>query len=194
MVNAGNPTRVRDRGFGLIEGLVVAAVVAVLVAVAVPSLAMVRQRAVRLNCADQLHRMGVLIDAWRADHHGVYPRARYMPEPFLSGDPDPGLPEVLKPYLQGRGWFPEQVLRCPGDRDHVFTRSGISYMYRVGISGQTIQEYYPVRAWGLEASEIPVANDFDGGSFDLSSGGKLNVPFFHDLRNLLFADGHVGQF
>lgn len=169
------------------------AVVAVVIAAAVPSLAMVRQRATRAACADRLQRLGMLIDACRADQGGAYPRARYMPEPFLSGDRDPALADVLKPYLQAKAWPADHVLHCPGDRGHVFDRSGISYMYRVGIAGQRLDDFFPVRAWGLTASEVPVANDFDGGSFDLTDGGRLDVPFFHDLRNLLFADGHVGQ-
>ncbi len=191
MVNALVPcTR---RAFSLIELLVVIAIVAVLIGIAVPSIAMVRQRATKTACMSNLRQIGIAIDAYRADHKNIYPSARYIPEPFVSGDADAPLPKVLEPYLAQGDPGLKTIYQCGGDAGYVHARCGISYMYRVGISGQTIEDYFPVKAWGLTVSEVPIANDFDGGTFDMISGQTLTVPYFHDLRNLLFADGHVGN-
>lgn len=173
------------RGLGILELLVLLAVVGVIVAVAVPSVAMLRQSADREGCATNLRALGAAIERHRADHDGLYPRARYMPEPFLSADADPPLTAVLPPLS-------DSTAACPGDRA-VHPLATISYMYRVGISGQRLEQYFPVRAWGLAPSEVPIANDFDGGTFDLSDGTTLTVPFFHHQRNLVYADGHVGS-
>lgn len=172
----------------------VIAIVAILVGIALPSVAMVRQRATKTACMSNLRQVGIAIDAYRADHKDVYPLARYMPEPFVSGDDDPPLPDMLASYLPASADpAARSVYRCGGDAGLVFDRCGISYMYRVGIAGQTLEDYFPVKTWGLVASEVPIANDFDGGTFDLTDGSAIAVPFFHDLRNLLFADGHVGN-
>jgi prepilin-type processing-associated H-X9-DG protein len=181
--------------------MVVIAIIAALIGIAVPSLTVVRQRATKTACMSNLRQIGLAIDSYRADFRNVYPMARYIPSPFFSGDTDPSLPTLLEPYLPtsgaggggGDGGGSRSVYLCGGDNGYVHARCGTSYMYRVGIAGQTIEEFFPVKHWGLAVSEVPIANDFDGGTFDLEDGQVLNVPYFHDLRNLLFADGHVGN-
>ena len=188
-----------SRGFSLIELLVVMSVIAVLIGVTLPAVSHVRQQALKATCMSNLRQVGLVVDAYRADFDEKYPTARYMPEPFITGDADPPLPDLLDPYLAktpspatGQP-VPDRVYHCPGDA-LVHPLAGVSYMYRVGIAGQTIEESFPVKHLGLTASDIAIANDFDGGTFDTTTAGELAVPFFHDLRNFLYADGHVGNF
>ena len=61
-----------------------------------------------------------------------------MPEPFVSTDGNPPLPEALAPFLDAGG-AGKAVWRCPGDKDYVFARCGTSYQYQIFLSGIRIE-------------------------------------------------------
>jgi len=179
-------------GFSLIELLVVIAIVGLLVGLALPVLTRARQVATRAACASNLRQIGIAIEAYREGNGLQYPRARYMPDPFVSFFPGlPGLPEALATEMPTGS----EVYHCPGDTGEVHALAGISYTYNAQLAGQDD----PDQTWfgrrlEFTASEIPVAYDVDGGTFVLNDASTITVPFFHLRRNLLFADGHVGDF
>ena len=178
--------------FSLIELLVVIAIIAILVAIALPVIGKVRQAAVKSACASNLRQVGIGIESYRSEHDEVYPTARYMPAPFVSFVPgDPGLPELLDQQI------PEdsEVYHCPGDDGYVHDLAGISYTYNASLGGRSDpSETWFGRFLDFNPSEIPMAYDVDGGEFFLQDGSSIEVPFFHLSRNLLFADGHVGEY
>ena len=88
---------------------------------------------------------------------------------------------------------PSDVYHCPGDPNIVHGLSGVSYMYQSELSGLKIDEFFPVRLLNISPSQVVVMRDFDGGVFD-TRDGEVEAPPFHDLRNLLFADFHTGNF
>ena len=180
----------RDRSaFTLIELLVVVAIIAVLIGILVPAVTKAMQVAVKTTCKAHLHQVGAAMQMYRDEKGGRFPTARYMPPPVLSNDPNPTLPELLEPHLGSDGG----VYECPGDDGYVYDLTGTSYHYNTFVAGRTIEQMGRMRRLGMGTSDVAVVWDFDGGTFDLVNG-QLTVPPFHALRNLLFADGHVGNY
>ncbi len=180
-------------GFSLIEVLLVIGVIGILVGLSLPAIARARDRAVKTSCGANLKQIGIAVEAYRMDYKGQMPRARYMPPPFLSSDSDPTLASRLSNYLDGGSGETSKVFKCPGDKQ-VFGLAGTSYMYQSEVSGVILEQWFPVKFFNIPLSEVVVSRDFDLGTFDLEGDKTITVQAFHDVRNLLFADGHVGNF
>ncbi len=181
--------------FTLIELLVVVAIIAILVGILLPAVTRVRQQAVKLACSSNLRQLGIAVEMYRDQNGNVFPVARYMPSPFISIMNDPTLPQTLNADLGGA----TRVLICPGDKEYVYSMcqedSQTSYTYNASLSGRQLDETWFTRRLGFSVTETPVSYDCDGNTFELDAPLKpITVPFFHLLRNLLFADGHVGHY
>jgi prepilin-type N-terminal cleavage/methylation domain-containing protein/prepilin-type processing-associated H-X9-DG protein len=183
----------RALGFSLIELMLVIGIIGILLGLSLPLLARARDRAVKATCGASLKQIGLAIESYRMEFKGQMPKARYMPSPFLSGDNDPTLASRLNNYLDNGGGETSKVFKCPGDRQ-VFVLAGSSYMYQSEVSGVILEQWFPVKYFNIPLSEVVVSRDFDLGTFDLEGDKTITVQAFHDVRNLLFADGHVGNF
>ncbi|MCC7409420.1 MAG: DUF1559 domain-containing protein [Phycisphaeraceae bacterium] len=183
----------RAVGFTLIELLVVISIIGILIGLAMPALSVVRQRARKTACASNLRQVGVAIESYKSDHREFYPVAKYMPDPFLSSSDDPSLPMAIKAYLEASDDHPNEIYRCPGDVMGAYGLSGSSYAYETGFSGRRFEDQLMAKRMGLTISDVVVMRDCDGGDFQTTKG-RITLAFFHDLRNLLFADGHAGNY
>lgn len=189
------PARPRPRGFTLIELLVVLSIIAILIGILLPTLAGARSAAQKVTCSSQLRQIGLIFESYAQEHKEVLPVARYMPAPFVSSNPAPGLPDVMKSYISP-GSSEIRVFECPDDNE-VFPLAGISYEYNFGLGGRSVTEVLEsrrMRRMGLDASKLVVLKDFDNATFLLDDGTELVVPAWHIARNILFADNHVGRF
>ena len=81
--------------FTLVELLVVVSIVALLLGILLPAITSARQAAVKTTCASNLKQIGAAVQIYQGDDAERFPRAHYMPDPFLTSFPqDPGLPDA----------------------------------------------------------------------------------------------------
>lgn len=188
------PSSIRpSSGFSLIELLVVISIIALLLGILMPTMSLAIAAARKTVCMSNLRQVGIALEIAREQNGGAYPAARYMPSPIASSFVNyKGLDEVLSPFMTSAD---NEIYRCPGDPDIIFPVAGMSYDYNSRLIGRTPEESGLVRRLGFSLGEVPVSGDFDGPFLViLEDGSTIQNEIFHRKRNILFADGHVGDF
>lgn len=185
------------RAFTLVELLVVLLIIGGLLGILLPVLPRVRDSARSVACTANLRSIGQAMSMYLDENLGVFPSARYMPPPWLSADTDPPLSEAMASVLEPTS----QVWTCPGDAlvhtaeytddDGAKRTTGTSYTYIVALSGRKPEDTIFRRRFGWQPADIPVAHDFDGGTFEQQDGTMVQVDFFHQDRSILYADWHA---
>lgn len=194
--------------FTIIEVLVVISIISVLIAILLPALGPARDSARRVACTVNMRSIGQAVELYKNLWKEKFPAAKYMPDPWLSGDPNPALNIAMVDQLDrdSAAW------RCPGDKiiwkeefldKTTNTRKigGSSYTYVSALGDDMIgtndrRGRFFSMYLRTQPTNTPVIYDFDGGTFDKQpgEGDPVTTQFFHRVRNVLFADGHAGRF
>lgn len=172
-----------QRGFTLVEMLVVISIIAVLVSILVPALGKARESARRTKCLANLRTLGLGVQLYmQQESRGLLPRVRPLNEG--SNTNDPSLLDVLekyldapKPYKPGgsEDWVVSDPYRCPSDSGRndaangfrpLWRANGTSYEYPPGVIMAAAElATVPLPQWGVtkayEGSELALPLAFD---------------------------------
>jgi prepilin-type N-terminal cleavage/methylation domain-containing protein len=141
-----------EKGFTLVELLVVIALIALLVALLMPALASTKSKEQKITCLNNLKQVALAFRVWEGNHNNRYPMALS----YTAG----GTSEFLahssgsaSPYTPSRGYCPgmtymvltnelssPKILFCPADNIHVNAATNFSYfdlLYVSSIPGKT---------------------------------------------------------
>lgn len=194
--------------FTLIEVLVVISIISVLIAILLPALGPARDAARRVACTVNMRSVGQAVELYKDRWKEKFPAAKYMPDPWLSGDTNPALNTAMQDELERES----PAWRCPGDRivwkEEFLDKAtnsrkigGSSYTYVSALGEEFIgTSSHRGRFFSSylrnQPTNTPIIYDFDGGTFEKQpgEGEPVTTPFFHRVRNVLFADGHAGRF
>ncbi len=163
-----------DRGFTLIEVLVVIVISAIVVGLSAQAFERIRSRASSAVCTGKLRQLGVAVNAYAGEHGLRFPTL-VAARDSRSGE-GPSIDTALLDYVND-----EEAFRCPSDHQGIFQKTGTSYFWNSLINGQRTGS---MDFLGLTKSEtgIPIISDKE--NFHKNVGDEVNI---------LYADGHVNQ-
>ena len=177
---------VKNKGFTLVELLVVISVIALLMGIIVPVLAKARAAASRTYCKSNLREIGVIFRAYLDDNRDIMPPASDYPWDITDPHNDPNNPDYMPPITKFLGplLHEPKVFICKADTVETppyHLRTGnTSYQYNERLGGTAISASRPAKE-GIKERNINVMNDF------------VSIPLPHGGINYLYADWHVGD-
>ena len=114
----GSSTNGKRRGFTLIELLVVIAIIAVLLGLLLPAVQKVRAAAHRIQCANNLHQLGLALHNYQ-DVYGMFPPGQ-VKAPYAWWKANHGWAVFILPYLEQQSLYDaydwDQALAAPANQ------------------------------------------------------------------------------
>ena len=202
----------RERGFSLIELLVVIGIIAILIGILLPTMRGVRERAKAVTCASQLRQLGQAFYNYAAQNNGALPPWSGWHSLVDTGDDQegPAWTEIIAPWYVPAD---SKVYNCPsvpedfpnnyflssrwlaqsGRQNLVLTqvKSSSQFILSGDCTGEML---YPEPFGSSWHTSIDIDHDDATDpclAFAADSPG-LNVH--HGGNNVLFGDGHVAWF
>ncbi len=162
----------KNKGFTLIEMLVVIGIIAVLAGILLPTLSLAKKSSQRQDCISHLKQLGLAVEMYHQGYSGCLPNARTDLLAFSTAG-EPTIKTLLLPFVNESG----KVFYCMSDANagKPGNAEATSYRWNYTKSGEKLT--------GFDKKDL--SNVFimlDGEEWHRKSPGGLNM---------LFLDGHV---
>lgn len=151
----------QDKGFTLVESLLVAAMMALLVGIVWASLGPVRERGRQTVCISNLHQIGMAIQQYRADYGGRQARAgTRLTYPRLGLPPTAAALEGDYLSAGGNPGGVPQVFRCPSDErpPNVYSYDWL-IIPEPWVVGGAVTRFRYSQLVALRGEQLPVMTD-----------------------------------
>jgi prepilin-type N-terminal cleavage/methylation domain-containing protein/prepilin-type processing-associated H-X9-DG protein len=190
----------KDKGFALVELLVVISVISLLMAILVPALGRARASAKRATCWSNLRQIGVAFKTYLDDNRDIMPLACAYPWDITdANDPHytPPITKFLLPVLRGE----KGVFVCKEDtvKKYYLRTGNTSYYYNGrqqtifgwtnGLGGTSITASDLAKS-GIKEKNTDVMSDFDPIHPGFTGVYRKRVG----QKNYLYADWHVSDY
>jgi prepilin-type N-terminal cleavage/methylation domain-containing protein/prepilin-type processing-associated H-X9-DG protein len=164
----------KQRGFTLIEMLIVLAVIGVLAGVGIPLAKSVLSKSRQAACMNNLRSLGVGLESYLQDHNGILPTlATGRGSKTEEGDV---LETALLPYVES-----QEAFKCAQDSKE-YNKSGSSYLWNSLQNGKTLAD---VSFFGIKGrpDKVPLIADKEswhpgGTNFLYADQSSSNQPRF----------------
>ena len=200
--------RKAKQAFTLIELLVVIAIIAILAAILVPAVSSALDRARRINCASNLHQVGIGLIGYALDHDDAIPVWFEAGEQQWAGQIAPYMGEewedafTVDSSIQSRGIFfcPVALSQASGmvdDLAHGTYGMNAAFASQPNVPRSMSALKSPVRTIAISDGHF-LGRWWMAGVFYITMGnsaGSAGVPdaVHSEEANFAYADGHVGS-
>jgi prepilin-type N-terminal cleavage/methylation domain-containing protein len=177
-----------QRGFTLVELLVVIAVIAILAGLVLPALGRAKESGRSSACLSNLHQIGIALQLYVSDGQNKLPTMFDWATNSAANTNGPPINVVLATQSGS-----SNIFRCPSDNQNLFALTGSSYSWNSLLNGEDADNLH---AMGMNFANHEIPLVYDKANFHQPLGAARAVNYLYadqHIKNLLQIQGTIQQ-